>query len=143
MRNIFLALALIVFTSAASFAQCDKKVKWQASKAEMISEDGSTVVDTKEGAIVITTDAKTVKFEIVGSDDETAEGTVTATTCEWKEAFKNGKTTYKASMMGRDGNSQQADITIEGKDGKVILTLILEKFNGKKVRINVDKYEAI
>jgi hypothetical protein len=142
MQNIILALVISLLTSVASFAQCDKKVKWQASKAEMVDENG-TVVDTKEGAIVITTDAKTVKFEIVGSDSETAEGTVSSTTCEWKDAFKNGKTTYKAAMVGRDGNGQQADITIEGKDGKLILTLELEKFNGKKVRVNIDKYETI
>lgn len=143
MRNIILALALLLMAGMASFAQCDKKVKWQAAKAELVDESG-TVVDTKEGSIIITTDSKEIKFEIVGHDNETAEGTVSETTCEWKDAFKAGKTTYKATMTGRnDGQSQQVGITIEGKDGKLTLTLELEKLNGKKVKISVDKYEVI
>jgi hypothetical protein len=142
MQNIILALVITLFTSVASFAQCDKKVKWQAAKAELVDESGN-VVDTKEGRIVITTDAKTIRFEILESENETAEGTVSETTCEWKEAFKNGKSTYKAAMTGRNGDSQNASITVEGKDGKVKLTLELEKLNGKKVIINVDKYEVI
>jgi hypothetical protein len=142
MQNIILALVITLFTSIASFAQCDKKVKWQAAKAEMVDENGN-VVDTKEGKIVITTDAKTIRFEIQESENETAEGAVSESTCEWKEAFKNGKTTYKASMTGRNGDSQNASFTIEGKDGKVKLTLELEKLGGKKIIINVDKYEVI
>jgi hypothetical protein len=142
MQNIILALALVLFTSVASFAQCDKKVKWQAAKAELINENGD-VEDTKEGTIVITTDSKNIVLEIVESPDNKLEGTVTESTCEWKEAFKNGKTTLKATLQERDGETSPGTITIEGKDGKFIITVQIEKMNGKKVRINVDKHEVI
>lgn len=142
MQNIILALAITLFTSVASFGQCDKKVKWQAAKAELIDENGN-VVDTKEGSIVITTDAKTVRFEILESENETAEGTVSETTCEWKDAFKNGKSTYKANMTSNRGDTQSASFVIEGKDGKLTMVLELEKLQGRKVRISIDKYETI
>jgi hypothetical protein len=142
MQNIILALVLVLFTSVASFAQCDKKIKWQAAKAELINENGD-VEDTKEGGILITTDKKNVLLEMVENPGNKLEGTVTESTCEWKEAFKNGKTTLKATLLERDGETSTGTITIEGKDGKLTITVEIEKMNGKKIRINVDKHEVI
>jgi hypothetical protein len=142
MKNIILAIALLLFTGIASFAQCDKKVKWKAAKAELIDENGN-VADTKEGDITITADSKTVVLEIAESPNDKLEGTVNESTCEWKEAFKNGKTVLKTSLNERDGDVSPGIITIEGKDGKLTITLEIEKMNGRKVRISVDKYETI
>lgn len=140
MQNIILALALVLLTSLASIAQCDKKIKWQAAKAEMIDQSG-TVMDTKEG-ITITSDSKKILFELAAEPDNPLEGVVNETACEWKEAFKNGKTVIKANISGRDGNSSPATITIEGKDGKLTLILDMERMQGRKVRMNLDKYEV-
>jgi hypothetical protein len=142
MHNIILAVALVLFTSVASFAQCDKKVKWKATKAELIDENGQ-VSDTKEGNISITADSKTVTLEIEQSPNDKLEGTINESTCEWKEAFKNGKTVLKTSLNERGGDVSPGTITIEGKDGKLTITLEIEKMNGKKVRIAIDKYETI
>lgn len=142
MKKIMLAFAVLLLTSVSVIAQCDKKVKWQAAKGELLDE-GGTVIDTKEGSIVITTDSKNIKFEIIENDNEMAEGTVSESTCEWKDAFKNGKSTFKATMTGKQGESQSASFTIEGKDGKLMIFIELEKLQGKKIRIAVDKYEVI
>lgn len=142
MQNIILALVLVLFTSFASFAQCDKKVKWQATKAELIDESGQ-VSDIKEGNITLTADSKTIVIEIAENPNDKLEGTVNESTCEWKEAFKNGKTVLKTTMNDRGGDTSPGTITIEGKDGKLTITVEIEKLNGKKVRINVDKHEVI
>jgi hypothetical protein len=142
MKHILLAIALVLFTGVASFAQCDKKVKWKATKAELIDENGQ-VADTKEGNINITADSKTITLEIEESPNDKLEGTVNESSCEWKEAFKNGKMVLKASLNERDGDVSPGTITIEGKDGKLTITLEIEKMNGRKVRIAIDKYETI
>ena len=135
-------LAMLLLTCISAVAQCDKKIKWQAAKGVLVDETG-TVVDTKEGSIVVTTDNKNVKFEILEHDNEMAEGTVSESTCDWKDAFKNGKSTYKATMTGRNGDTTGALFTIEGKDGKLMITIEVERLNGKKIRMVVDKYEVI
>jgi hypothetical protein len=140
MQNIILAIALVLMTSVASVAQCDKKVKWQATKAELLDESGQ-VVDNKTGTITVTADSKTVTIEIAENENDKLEGTVNETTCNWKEAYKNGKSTLKTTMMDRSGGTSPATLTIEGKDGKLTIIVELEKMNGKKVRINIEKYE--
>jgi hypothetical protein len=142
MQNIILTLAIVLFTSVASIAQCDKKIKWQAAKAELLDESGQ-VTDTKEGPIAITTDSKSILIEIVANPNNNLECTVTESTCEWKEAFKNGKTTLKGTAREGDGETSPITFIVEGKDGKLTITVELEKMNGKKVRINVDKHEVI
>ena len=142
MRNIILAFALILFTAAGSFAQCDKKVKWIGAKGELIGTGGD-VEDTKEATFMITVDSKNISLEISENPNERIEGPVTESTCEWKEAFKNGKGVYKATLTKPNGQSTAATISIEGKDGKFIVLLELEQMEGKKVRVYIDKYETL
>lgn len=142
MQNIILAFAIVLLTSVSTFAQCDKKVKWQATKAEMLDESG-TVVDTKQGTINITTDSKNITLEIVEEPGDKLEGTISEHKCEWKEAFKNGKTSFKATLNNPNGETKAATFNIEGKDGKLIITFQLERMDGKTIRIAVEKHEVI
>jgi hypothetical protein len=142
MQNIILAFAIVLLTSVSAFAQCDKKVKWQATKAEMLDQSG-TVVDTKQGTINITTDSKNITLEIVENPGDKLEGTISEHSCDWKEAFKNGKTSFKANLNNPNGETAVGTFTIEGKDGKLTITMQLDRMDGKIVRIVVDKHEVI
>jgi hypothetical protein len=142
MQNIILAFAIVLLTSVSTFAQCDKKVKWQATKAEMLDQSG-TVVDTKQGTINITTDSKNITLEIEGEPGDKLEGTISEHSCEWKEAFKNGKTSFKATLNKTNGETSAATFNIEGKDGKLTINLKLDRMDGKTVRITVEKHEII
>ena len=46
-------------------------------------------------------------------------GSITSTACEWKQPFKEGKTTLEAKFKDGKGEESNATITIEGKDGKI------------------------
>lgn len=142
MQNIILAFAIVLLTSVSAFAQCDKKVKWQATKAEMLDESG-TVVDSKQGTINITADSKNISLEIVENPGDKLEGAITEHSCEWKEAFKNGKTSFKATLNNPNGETSAATFNIEGKDGKLIITFQLDRMNGKTIRIAVEKHEVL
>ena len=142
MQNIILAFAIVLLTAVSAFAQCDKKVKWQATKAEMLDQSG-TVVDTKEGTINITTDSKNISLEIVENPGDKLEGTISEHSCDWKEAFKNGKTSFKANLNNPNGETAVGTFNIEGKDGKLIITFQLDRMNGRTIRIAVEKHEVI
>lgn len=142
MQNIILAIAVFLVTGIGSFAQCDKKVKWQGAKAELIGTSGE-VEDTKDATFVITADSKTVSLSILESTEEKIEGSVTESTCEWKETFKNGKAVYKTTLVKPNGDSSPGTVTIEGKDGKITVLVEMEKMEGKKIRVLIDKYETL
>lgn len=144
MQKTILALAIILLTGISAVAQCDKKVKWQASRAEMLDANGQ-VVDKKEGTIILTVDSKNFALEIKEAPNDRLEGPVAETTCEWKEAFKTGKSTFKITQLQGAGDMNSASFVIEGRDGKVTIELQLEKMkvDGGKVVIYVDKYEII
>lgn len=142
MRNIFLAFVLVLLTAGAAFAQCDKKVKWQGAKGELVDPDGN-VVDTKTATFIIIADSKTISLEIVEDEGGRLEGNVSESTCEWKEAFKNGKAVYKTTLVRPDGNSSVSTITIEAKDGKLTAVVEMDRFEGKKAKIYLNTYETL
>jgi hypothetical protein len=142
MQKIILALSLVIVTGLTAVAQCDKKIKWTASKAEMYDQSGN-VIDNKTATFLITMDSKNILLDIVENEEDKLEGTVGETTCEWKEAFKAGKSSSKVNMMNKNGETSAGTISVEGKDGKLIITFTLDMMNGKYVKIYVDKYEVL
>src|SRR6266850_2696336 len=93
------------------------------------------VVDTKEGSIEVETDSNHVIVRIKEKPDEQMEGSAKEFTCEWKEPFKNGKTIYKTELSKPNGDNSNASFTIEGKDGKITILLVIDKLEGRKIRI--------
>jgi hypothetical protein len=141
MQSILLALTILLLTTVTGVGQCNRKVNWHAAKAELLDENGQ-VVDTKEGAITMTTDKSTIKLSIKEKPNKSIEGTIRESNCDWKEVFKNGKTVYKAEMRKTNSdNNSNGTFTIEAKDGKITILMEVEKMQGKKIRIPVDKYE--
>lgn len=142
MQNIILAIALLLFTAFASQAQCDKKVKWHATSRDIIDSEGK-VVNTKPATITIETSGKTVSLDMLEYPDQKADGVVKEVTCNWTELFKNGTAVYNAVLTRVNGDTTGATITIEAKDGKITLTINVEKARGRIVRMNIDKYEEV
>jgi hypothetical protein len=142
MKKVLLSLTVILFAAVSIFAQCDKKIKYQGSKAELLDEKGN-VVDTKSGSILVTTDAKNITLDIVENPNDKLEGTINGTECDWKEAFKVGKTALKVNVVTQNGETSAGTLTVEGKDGKLTITFQMDVMQGKSARIYVDKYEVI
>lgn len=141
MQNIILALAILLLTTLTGNGQCSRKMNWHAAKVELLDEYGQ-LVDTREGTIVMTTDKSTITLNIKEAPNQSMEGTIKETTCDWKEVFKNGKTVYKADVhrMNSAANND-GTFTIEANDGKITILMEIEKLRGWKIRIPVDKYE--
>jgi hypothetical protein len=137
MKAILITFILFV-TSLQAISQCDKKVTWYAAKGEMLDASG-TVLDTKIDSIFLETDPQKITLRSK-SDENRLEGMVKEKTCDWKEPFKNGKTVYNASVIV-DGTTSNATFTVEAKEGKITLLLIIEAKADIKFVIYIDRYE--
>lgn len=136
MKKLIFTLLLAV-GSVAAFAQCGKTVVLKSSETRKLSANGD-VVDTKpETAEVV---ISPTKVHIVPGDDPVMEGEVKSVTCDWKTPFKEGKMVVSTHLKRDDGNEFDATITIEGKDGKVMLTFESPDMQGMKVQITADSF---
>jgi hypothetical protein len=137
--KIILAFIMMCFTVSQALAQCDKKIIWQASRAEMVDEKGS-VLDNKAGNIVVETDPQKITLSFQGSNEDGLEGTVKEKICDWKEDFKNGKTIYYTTVLV-DGKSSNAIFTVDAKDGKILIAVDIAIMQGRKFLIYIDSYK--
>lgn len=131
-------LAALACSSATAFAQCGKDVVLNSSKTEYLNAAGD-VQRTVEEDCVITIDKK--QMTIAPADKEAMTASVVSAACEWKEAFKTGKTTVQVKFKDRDGSDKDATITIEGKDGKITCQMTQKDRPDRVIKVVADKFE--
>jgi hypothetical protein len=141
MKKILLSLIMLVVFGINGFSQCDKKVTYTASHAAM-SDIGSNVKDTLREKITVQTSKTSVKLTHNDKEDDALSGEVTDFSCQWKDSFTNGISVLKCSLSEPNGNKSTATLTIEGKAGKILITLDMQHLDGgaKKFEIFVDSY---
>ena len=140
MKKMLLSFAVLLLAGTAAIAQCDKNVVYYSDKQEMISPEGD-VIDNK-------TDILSIEFtkEIITVSVADKPGALTATiketTCQWKDIYKEGKAIYKATFKKPDTEeTTEGSMTVEAKEGKLYILVELERLEGKKIKIAVNKYE--
>ena len=138
MKKAILIFALSL-PGACSFAQCDKTVTYFSGKAEFMDESGK-VDRSEEGKIVVTVSKTHITLMHNNDDNDTMEGTITENKCDWETPFKNGKTTFNTNLIERSGESNDASVSIEGKDGKLVILINL-KNKGKILRLMPGSYK--
>jgi hypothetical protein len=140
MQHFILLLSIIILTSIECEAQCDGKITWHATHEEFLDSSG-TVRERMVDTVFLETTKKTFLYEKSGGVREGIEGTVTESTCNWSEPFKNGRSFYKIRYMvpGSENKFASATITIIGENGKLVATLhLLDK--RRAIRLQIDKY---
>lgn len=141
MTKIIIALAVILLTGFHGISQCDKKMKWHATKADMVDGKGN-LLDSKAATIVVETDQQKISVSFKESAEDGLEGPIKEKICDWKEAFKNGKTIYHTTV-NVDNKTSNATFTMEAKDGKITIFVDIEIMEGRKFIIYIDTYEEI
>ncbi|MBL7700747.1 MAG: hypothetical protein JNM14_00735 [Ferruginibacter sp.] len=134
-QTVFILFALLA--GIYSYGQCDKKNILHGGGFENL--DASGVVQSKdEREIKVVYDSKMIQFS---PGDVTLDGTVDAITCNWTVPFKEGKTFIKTTLTRTDGSAISGTITIEGKEGKNILTMEFEGSDYPTQRLTLTKFE--
>ena len=139
MKIILFAIMSMLIAGKGSIAQCDKKITAHSEKQEMLNEQGE-VVDGKDDVIDFEFTKEKIIINRQGSD-QPMTATIKETTCEWKDAFKNGKSFFKVDYAYPNGQSGTGSFEIEGKEGKIFLYVIMDRMQGKKIRVITTKFE--
>lgn len=139
--KVILAFGMLLISGLQAKSQCEKKVLWHASKADMVDTKGS-LLQSKAGIIIFETDPQKVSLNFKESTEEGLEGIVLKKTCDWKEPFKNGKAVYNTTVS-IDGKTSNAIFTLDAKEGKIVLWVEIEIMDGKKFLVYIDSYEEV
>ncbi len=138
MKKITVLAATFLTLGFTSKAQCDKRIKWVASKTEFVEASGN--VNTKDEKVEVTTSKE--KFLVVAEDgEEKLNGDITDYSCKWKDK-DNGKITFKTVVTDKSGDVRHATITIETINGKTTMLLDAEE-EQTKIRLAIDSYEEV
>ena len=130
--------AFLLFSGAAGIAQCGKDVVLTSSKTEYLNAEGAVQRTVDEECVI-----KVSKSEVTIAPSGHAKmtGSVTSTACEWKQPFQVGKTTLAATFKNENGDTSNATITIEGKDGKITCLMKDKEKPDRIIRATVNKFE--
>lgn len=136
-KIIFILLVLVCSTTG--FAQCDKILVLTSSKTDFLDASGTLKKSEEENTVIEI--AKTEMTITPGGEENKMSGPVKSVVCNWKTAFKEGKTVIKAILTDRSGDAKDVTITIEGKDGKVTLLAEVDEMPDHKIKVTLDKFE--
>lgn len=120
----------------AGNTQCDKNLVLTSSRTEYTdssgnvqrTEDENTTIEIGKNTITISPGSRTVMA-----------GTIRSTACNWKTPFKEGLTELK-TVFEDNGNSRYITIRLEGKDGKVSFTVIMDDYPDRRIRVWPDTF---
>ncbi len=138
MKEIFLALATS-FTASYCVAQCNDTVTYFSSKAEFLDNSGK-VERSEDGKVTVKVSPSSFVLMHNDDDNDTMNGEITNFSCEWKEPFKNGKTFFNAKLIEKSGESGDATVSIEGKEGKQTILINFKKWD-KVLKLQPDNYK--
>lgn len=140
MKKSILLLLVIGALSTKSMAQCDKKTLYTSTKQEWLNSKDE-VQKSDSDKITVEVSKGNIVFNHNDDPNDEMKGDITASDCNWAEAYKNGKTTMQAKLTEGPGDVHEANVTIEGKDGKMFIILELKDHPDMKIKAYIDKYE--
>jgi hypothetical protein len=137
-----LTIGALFIIAAEAHAQCNQTITWTGSKTEYL-DSGGAVQDVKTDPIEIRTTADHITVTVTETNEgpEIIEGDMKNIVCTWADPFKNGKTSFSSVLTKSNGETKNADITIEAKNGKIMILVAVANTNGMKMRIPVDSYQ--
>jgi hypothetical protein len=137
MKKQVLTFLFVAIAGISSYAQCGKKNVLTSSVTEYLNTSGE-IQRSQEELTTVEFDSKSIS---IMPGDNTMTGTIDSISCDWKTPYKEGKTVIKTVLSGENGRTMNGTITIEGKDGKLLLMAEFEEMPDTKIRVMLDKFE--
>jgi hypothetical protein len=140
MKKILLSMSLVMGIALALKAQCNQTLQLSSEKTNLLNAAYQTQGSRDEKAVVdITT--TTITITLNGNAADALTGKVKEVQCSWKVPFKEGTTVIKTDLVDPSGNTKDATITIEGKNGKITLLAEIKEHPEQKMQLEVKKFE--
>ncbi len=138
MKKIISILVLLIACRVVSIAQCDKKIILTSSTTEYLDSNNVVEKSVQENS-TIKIDRST-SVTISPGNEHDMKGTITTNDCDWKVPYKEGKSVIKSIITDESGNIKNATLTIEGKEGKITVTVEVVEMPGRKIRVPIDTF---
>ncbi|MEO6671118.1 MAG: hypothetical protein ABIN36_16670 [Ferruginibacter sp.] len=136
MKKMIFSLLFLIAIGGTSYAQCNQRVTFNATKTDYLDGSGS-VQQSKTENTLVNFDNEQVS---ILSNGEQMSGTVLSSNCDWKKSYSEGKTILKANVTGNQGNARAATITMEGKDGNVSMLIEVDNMPSRKLQLSSDSF---
>ncbi len=137
--NRFLSSLLLLFlSSVCTYAQCGLKSILTSSKTDYINAAGELQRTVDENSKI---EISKEEVRISPGDQPTMVCKIISDSCNWKTAFKEGKTIIRAQLTDPAGELKNIRLTIEASNG--ITTMLAEMLDmpDRKIRLKVDSFE--
>jgi hypothetical protein len=130
-------LGILLISSTIGFAQCDKDLILTSSKTEYLDSLGTFQRSVDEETVI-----KISKSKIVITPAKSSEmvGNIESSNCDWKVAYKEGKTVSKVLFEG-PLESLHGTITTEGSNGKLTFLVELIEIPDTKIRVQLNTFQ--
>ncbi|HSZ84410.1 MAG TPA: hypothetical protein VK787_00180 [Puia sp.] len=142
MKNFLIIIVCLFAVNTIANAQCSKKVIWTGSKAEFLDANGS-VENTLTEKVEVVSSKTDIKLSHSDKEDDALTGKIKDFSCNWADAFKNGKTIIKSDLSEGMNPANNGEITIEGKDGKITILITMDNHDGKTIKLYIDSYKEV
>lgn len=135
MKNLLLFALLM--TGFSGFAQCNLNVSLTSSLTEYLDSTNVLQRSVEENSEI---EISKTQILITPGGHDTMTGKITSATCNWTSPYKVGQSVIKADFEAPDGSIRHATITLEGKEGKVTLTMVIAEMENRKIRAAIDSF---
>ena len=133
-------VGLMALCGGMAHAQCDETTWLKASKTEYLDASGTLQETREEKSVLEITKKAFIRYEREGEElKEDFRGEITSSKCDWKVPFKEGKSVLRVTFQ-ENGESRDATVTIEGKQGKVTLLAEIDARPDRKIRVLADSF---
>lgn len=141
MKKKMILLAFLLAAGTWAFSQCNGKTTWQCSKLEVLDSTGKVIQAREDSSIL---ELSEMAFNITPNQnrDEKKKGTVYNLTCNWKEAFKDGYSTFSTEITEPSGETKHGNVRIEATEGKLYLMIDLKEKSNMIFRVALTPYKS-
>ena len=133
-----LLIVLFIASAVVARAQCQNTVMYKAKTEYLNSKDVVENSVVEESTLLISPTQVVLQKNSNGADEVT--GSVIGWNCHWPDGFKKGKTIFSSVLAKGNGEQRGAGFTIEGRDGELFITVIIEGMD-QKIRFKADTYQ--
>lgn len=126
--------------TTASIAQCNQTLQLSSAKTNLLNASYQSQ-GSRDEKVVIDISAATITITPNGNAADALTGKVKEVQCDWKVPFKEGKTVIKTDLVDPSGDTKDATITIEGKNGKITLLAEAKERPDQKMQLEVNRFE--